>query len=161
MLSETHLHLVLNHVAILGVVFSFLLALAGIIFRSVDLKKAALFGVVISALATAIVFKTGEGAEESVEELPGVSESSIEEHEEAADVALWMTIVAGAIAAVVLFVTFSKKAMPEKLFLLFLLATLLASTQLVRVGLLGGKIHHIELGSAGTAGAVEQEGEED
>lgn len=71
-MNTTHIHLLLNHVAILGALFSVILLLAGMFIKSDILKKTALLGFVLAALASIPVFLTGEPAEESVEHLPGI-----------------------------------------------------------------------------------------
>jgi hypothetical protein len=75
---------VLNHIPILGTVLGFLLLSVAVARKSGELKRVSLAVFVITAVVALPVYFTGEPAEEIVEHLPGVSESLIERHEEAA-----------------------------------------------------------------------------
>ncbi len=99
-MTLNHLHLVLNHIPVLGTAFGLGLLAYGIWQRSTELKKTALGVFVLVALMTIPVDLTGEPAEEGVEGLPGVSESIIEQHEEAAGVAFASIGVLGLIALI-------------------------------------------------------------
>ena len=66
--------------------------------KSEELKRVSLGVFVIIALLAIPAYLTGEPAEEIVEHLPGVSEASIEEHEDAAKFAFAGVLVLGAAA---------------------------------------------------------------
>jgi hypothetical protein len=88
-MNLTHLHLApQSRIPVLGTAFGLGFAHAyGIWRKSTELKKTALGVFVLAALMTIPVDLTGEPAEEGIEGLPGVSETIIEQHEEAAGVA--------------------------------------------------------------------------
>ena len=94
-MSATHLHLILNHLPILGVPFGIALLTAGVLRHSTELKKAALVTFALASVLLVPVFLSGEPAEETVERLPGVSESYIENHEEMAELSLSLTTLLG------------------------------------------------------------------
>lgn len=146
-MNQAYLHLLINHVAILGVLFSFVLLVGGMLFRSFDVKKAAMIGFFVSGIATFVVFKTGEGAEESVENFAGVTESAIEEHEESAEGVVWLAGGLAVLSLVTLVLSIRKKSVPSVLMALLLISGAAASGWLVQVGRLGGLIRHTELGS--------------
>lgn len=106
-----------------------------------------IFGGAVIAYAA---FLTGEGAEEFIEHRAGVSEQLIENHEEAAESAIWLVIGTGIIALITLLLQWRRKTV-HKLFLwITLVSTLLATTALARLGYLGGQINHPELSNSTT-----------
>ena len=74
----------LNHVPVLGTAFGLGLVGWALLRRSEELKRISLGIFIIVALLAIPAYLTGEPTEELVENLPGVSKSSIEQHEEAA-----------------------------------------------------------------------------
>jgi uncharacterized membrane protein len=139
------MHLLLNHVPIFGVMFGTPLLAYGMIRKSVEIKKLALLLLIFSALISVPVFFTGEPAEEVVENLAGVSEFYIEQHEEAARVAFSATIAAGILSFIgFIFVYFN---IGKQRFLLgtTLLISMLAAVLMGRAANLGGEIRHSEI----------------
>ena len=106
---------------------------------------------VFTGLIAIPVYLTGEPAEETVEHLPGVLESIIEEHEEFAKFGLISAFVSG-VAALVSLLLLRKDANAGKAKML-LFATLALSA--ITVGMmgwtakLGGVIRHTEIRAAG------------
>jgi uncharacterized membrane protein YqjE len=86
-MSWAHVHLALNHVPVIGLPIVVLLLLWGLGRRNAEVIRAAFGLLVLLALVTLVVQLTGEPAEELVEGLPGVVDSIVERHEEAALVA--------------------------------------------------------------------------
>ena len=84
-MDSTHLHLILNHFPIIGSVIAVFILMYGTYKNYIPLQKVALVLIVVLSIIAIPVFLTGEPAEASVENLPGVSELVIEEHEEAAE----------------------------------------------------------------------------
>ena len=76
-MGAAHLHLILNHVPVLGVVFAGLLLGTALWYRSPQFQRLALVMVVGSALVAVPVYLTGEGAEDMVEGMAGVSRASL------------------------------------------------------------------------------------
>ena len=83
-MTWAHIHLALNHVPVIGLPIVLLLLAWALVRRGPDLLKASFGLLLLLALVTVIVQLTGEPAEELVEGLPGVLESMVERHEEAA-----------------------------------------------------------------------------
>ena len=71
-MSPTHLHLLLNHVPVLGTAFGLGLLVFGMGRKSQELKKTALGVFVIVALLAVPAYLTGEPAEDGVQGLPGI-----------------------------------------------------------------------------------------
>ncbi|WP_276499466.1 hypothetical protein [Pontibacter litorisediminis] len=139
----THIHLLLNHFPIVGTLIGGGVMLWGMA-RNQKTIKAVASAIIISMTILAIpVYLTGEPAEELVENVPGILESALEEHEEAAELAIWVMAAAGvaSLAALLLQYRSSSKAP----FGLATILTLLAFAAMARVGYLGGQIRHTEL----------------
>jgi len=102
-MNAPHLHLLLNHVPVLGTAFGFGLLAFGMWRKSSELQKAALGVFVFAALLAVPTYLTGEPAEDIVESLPGVAKVFIEQHENAASIALTGIVVLGVVALLGLF----------------------------------------------------------
>jgi hypothetical protein len=83
-----YLHLITNHIPIIGVPFAIVLLLLGIWLKSDELKTAAFLIFVFLGAVTLGVYLLGQGGEDFVEDLAGVSEQAIEDHEDCAKFAL-------------------------------------------------------------------------
>jgi hypothetical protein len=142
--NAAFLHITLVHIPVvltpLGVV---LLAIAHLR-SSLTVARVALGILIASSLIAVPAFLLGEGAEEIVEHLPGISEHLIEEHEESAELTLWVVIATG-ISSLLAWVAISRGALVERALLIatFLLASL-ASLSLTYTSYLGGSVRHPE-----------------
>ena len=87
-MDTAYLHIVLNHLPIMGVPFGLGLILLGVVTKNDSIKRAALLTFVILGVLTIPVYVTGKGGEDFVEHLAGVSEETIEAHERMASFAL-------------------------------------------------------------------------
>ena len=158
-MSLMHLHLILNHVPVIGMLFVLLLLSVAMWRRDSGGAKLGLGVLVGLAVVTGIVFLTGEPAEKAVEDLVGVSERAIHSHEEAAELALIATSLAGFMALATL-TAFWRRALPRLAMGSALALVLVVSAMLGWAANLGGQIRHTEL--AGTASsATRAAGEED
>ena len=144
----THIHLLLNHVPVLGVIFGFLLLAYAFIKKDRGLQQVSLLVFVITALLSVAVYLTGEPAEETVEHLAGVSEMSIEKHEEAALIAMVGATSLGAIAIGAFLASRWTKAIAKTLVAVALIGSLIVSGVMAWTANLGGQIRHSEIRSA-------------
>jgi len=94
-MNAAHLHLLINHVPILATFFSIGILVWGMVAKSEAIKKVAMAGFLVAGLFVIVAFQSGESAEDIVEDYPAVTHDAIEEHEEAAAVAQWLTILLG------------------------------------------------------------------
>jgi drug/metabolite transporter (DMT)-like permease len=102
---------------------------------------------IFSAACAIPAYLTGEGAEELVENLPGVGEDLISAHEDMAYTFLWMTIGVGLIALITFFSDRMQKKSASALFLITFVAALGTMVFAQRVGTSGGNIRHTEIRS--------------
>jgi uncharacterized membrane protein len=157
-MEAAHLHLILNHVPVLGVVFAGLLLGAALWYRSPQFQRLALVMMVGSALIAVPVYLTGEGAEDTVEGMTGVSEAAIERHADAAEASIVAIGILGGLAFVGV-IAFRNAAAVPKVFAAGLLGLTLTTTALFAwTGYLGGQIRHTELG--GMAAVTDRRGAE-
>lgn len=140
-MNEAHVHLLLNHAPILGCLFGLILLGFGLVRRDASLSKAGLITLLGAAALGIPTQLTGEGAEELVEELPGVTHALIHAHEEAAELGFWALELTGALALGALLIR--QKA--RLLMSLTLAGALVSFGLLARAGNLGGLISHPEL----------------
>ncbi|HZR81562.1 MAG TPA: DUF2231 domain-containing protein [Candidatus Binatia bacterium] len=151
------LHLALNHLPVVGVLIATLTLLAGALAGSGSLRRFGLALAVLAAVAAVPVYLTGEPAEEAVEHQPGVMESAIERHEAAAQAALAITLVAGALAAAAwLAMGRGRPSLARPAFMLALAASVAATGALARTAHLGGAIRHGELRAGGAVSDVRE-----
>jgi hypothetical protein len=83
-MSWAHIHLALNHVPVIGLPIVLLLLAWALVRGNAELTRVSFGMLVVLAVTTLVVQLTGEPAEDLVEGLPGVVDSMIERHEEAA-----------------------------------------------------------------------------
>ena len=157
-MSIVHLHLILNHVPVIGMVFALLILGVAAWRRNDGMGRLGLAVMVGLSLVTAVVFLSGEPAEEAIERVAGVSEAMIHPHEEAAEAALIATGIAGVLALMALS-AYRRRALPRWLTGAAFTAALVSTTMLGWAANLGGQIRHTEIG--GTAAASSGEESED
>jgi len=155
-MSWAHIHLALNHVPVIGLPIAVGLLAWAMIRRSAELTRASFVLLLVLAILTLVVQLTGEPAEDLVEGLPGVLDSMVERHEEAA---LIGTIGMGVLGLLALFGWWWSRA--ERRLAPWYSAVMLVIGVLVTgymgwVANLGGQIRHSEIRSGqGTAAGAE------
>jgi len=145
-MSFGYLHLVMNHIPVVGIPVVLAFLGFGLWTRNTPAQRFSLLLLVGFALLIVPVYMTGEPAEEVVEHLPGVAESLIHAHEEAAEVSLIITLVGGAMALVALLFPQDERRRRLASIGTLVVATI-AFASLVYTASLGGKIRHTEFGS--------------
>lgn len=150
-MNTTHLHLLLNHFPIIGTLIGSSLMLWGIIRNQTNIKTTSSILLVLMAIIAIPVYLTGEPAEESVEKLPGVLESMIELHEDAASLAIWLMGITGIVALWALFLERRKSKIAKNAFLATFLFAVICFAAMARTGYYGGQIRHTELNVGATA----------
>lgn len=150
-MNQAHLHLLFNHLPILGTLFGILILAGGYFLKNNTVKRTALGIFVLSALCAIPAYLTGEGAEEIVEGLPGVSENLMEAHEDLANIFLWMVGALGLFSLVTFYADFKSKKIAATLYALTLVAAIGTMVFAQRVGSSGGEIRHTEIRSGATA----------
>lgn len=158
-MDAAHLHLLLNHVPVLGAVFALVVLGYGLARRSQEVIRTGLWTLVVVGVASAVVYLTGEPAEELVEGLPGFSHPVLERHETAA---LWATAGAGLVGVVSLagLVLYRAKEISRRYVAGVLLLTLALTGLMGWTANLGGQVMHAEIrpdAAASTDAGAERE----
>ena len=160
MFSTVHLHRLLNHVPIIITGLGFALV-AYAAWRNDDyLARVALVFFVGGALSALPTYLTGEGAEDAVEDLPGVTKQLIETH---SDMALIAAIVVGVLGVVALWALWRYRRpaiLPTGIVRLIVVGALVGTGLMAYTGLLGGQVRHTEVRSGFVAPAHRAGGEE-
>lgn len=144
-MNEAHFHLVVNHLPIVGILIGILVLVTGFILKKSEVKVTAMGIFVFSALASFAAFYSGDGAEEIVEQIPGISETLINQHEESAELFFTVSLILGAISLITMFLEIKKYKFAKFGFILVLLISLATGVLSKNVGTTGGEIRHTEI----------------
>src|SRR5690606_470146 len=113
-MDQTHLHLVITHLPIFGSLLGGFVLAYGLWARSDHTKIAAYYVFIFSAIGAGIAYLTGEAAEETVETIHGITENTIDVHEDFAVLALISLLTLGVGAVFGLFLTLKKSSLAGK-----------------------------------------------
>lgn len=144
-MNEAHFHLLVNHIPIIGVVIGILILIAGFILKINVVKRTALGVFIFSAMFAIPAFLSGEGAEEFIEKLPGVSETYIGAHEEIAEIFIWIIATLGVLSLLTFLSEYFKTKYSKLLYLLTAIMAIVTIIVAKQVGTTGGEIRHIEI----------------
>ena len=143
-MNAAYTHLLLNHFPLILNVAAFVVILAGLVWRSEPVTRAALLLVILAALLTIPTFLTGDDAASIVKGMQGVDASAIRPHNDAAGYALTVILIEGAAALASLVVFRGGRLIPRWAIATMLVLIVIGSAAAGRTSLLGGKIHHPE-----------------
>ena len=143
-MNAAHLHLLLVHIPVVVVPLGCIVLLYGVRRDSLPITRTALTILLVASLIAIPTFLSGGEAEEIVEHLPGISEHLIEEHEEAADIALWLTLGVGVLSLLSLLAIRTGAALERALLRATLLLSCISSAALAYTANEGGRIRHPE-----------------
>ena len=144
-MNDAHLHLVLNHLPIILPLLGLLIMIGGLLFKSEIVKRTAYLIFILGALLAIPTFATGEGAEEVIENLPGIEKKYIESHEEIAETFALLCYVLGGISLLGLWANFYKKLFAPILIYVTILVCFITLYFAKQTGTSGGEIRHIEI----------------
>ncbi len=144
-INWAHVHLIINHFPVVGVLGGILLLVYALIRKSEEVKMVSLGVFVLIALMAIAVFFTGQAAEETVKKLPGVTEGYIGRHEEMAEYALILMEILGVLALTGLVLLKRLGAIPKLVVLLALVMSLITAAVVGFTANLGGQIRHTEI----------------
>lgn len=158
-MNNAHFHLVVNHLPIVGILIGTLVLVAGLLIKKSEVNLTA-FGIFIfSAITSVAAFYTGEGAEEIVENISGISETLIHTHEEFAESFFTITLILGVLSLVGFVAELKKLKYTKYLTILILLLAITDGVVAKYVGTSGGEIRHSEIRS--NAKMIPLEGDDD
>ena len=162
-MDPAHVHLLLNHVPIVGFVIGLMLFVSSLIAKSAELIRASLVIFVGIALVTIPTYISGNAAAEVLCEGgakapacpdPGISKNLIQTHEDTALLAFAAIILTGAFAWLGLWQIRRTSQAPTWNLAMILLLSLAAFVLVVRAANIGGEIRHPEIRAAQEAGTT-------
>jgi len=146
-MNNAHIHLMVNHFPMLFPVAGILLFMAGDLLKSDITKRMAYFIFICGALLTIPAFISGEGAEEVLEQIPGVTEQSMHNHEEFAEKFALLSYLLGAASLLAAWLNYKKHHL-SKLTSYGIILLAIAVLMLAKfTGTSGGEIRHSEIRS--------------
>ncbi|MGC8866166.1 MAG: hypothetical protein ACP5O2_10660 [Bacteroidales bacterium] len=146
-MNGAHLHLVVNHMPIIFPLVGVIVMITGIVSKSEAVKRTAFMIFFLGAIGTLAAVFTGEGAEEVVKKISGISEDFIHRHEEAAETFALLSYMLGGLSLLALWASFRQKPFATILAwvtLIFAFGVLFLARQ---TGTTGGEIRHTEIRS--------------
>lgn len=145
-MNAAHLHIVLNHIPVIGSAIAIFVLLIGLLKKSDDIKKVSAMILVLTALITIPVYVSGDGAQAKIEgNYEDVDEEFIDAHEDFALYSFIAMDIAGAVALAALFMFRKPKLLPNSFAVILLLLMLAVNGMMAWTANLGGKIHHPEI----------------
>lgn len=150
-MNQAHYHLVLNHLPIIFPFVGIILSLVSIFFKSETVKRSAYLIFIIGALSAIPAFSTGEGAEETVENIAGVSERLIQTHEEMAEIFATLAYILGGLSLLGIFFSLKAVKFSNVFSYLVLLFSLVVMFYAKQVGTTVEEIRHTEIRSGSAA----------
>lgn len=144
-MNGAHIHLLLNHVPVIGTFFTILLLIYGLSINNEGVKKAALLMMIFTTLIGIPAYLSGEDAQDILQPITGINRETIATHEEMAHIAFRIMIVTGLIALITLFYKTTSKLITKILFTLNAVLILITFILMARTGLSGGEIRHTEI----------------
>ncbi len=155
-MSGGHLHLILNHIPVIGIYFALLILIVGFIKKNVTLKYMALWLLLVLAIIALPTYFTGESAEEVVERMPYTSEEMIHQHEWAAELSFIAFIITGILVILVFLTRIFRGRLSQPFLILVLLMTIITAGLTAWTANLGGKIRRPELRGEEVKSAIER-----
>lgn len=160
-MNGAHWHLVVNHLPIIFPIVGVIVMITGLISKSEAVKRTAFMIFVFCALAAIAAMNTGEGAEEVVENINGVSENFIESHEEAAETFAILSYILGGISLLGLWASFKQKSFSSIISIATLIFAFVVLFFAKQTGTTGGEIRHTEIRSGNNIPASENKNAEE
>lgn len=144
-MNTAHIHLLVNHLPVIGSVFGFLILVAGFVLRQPMIKRVALGVFMASAVFALPAYLSGEGAEDVAEQVAGIDKAFIETHEDMALFYIWAMGGLGIIALVAFLADWRKNNAAPFLYWVVLVMALVTTGISSRVSNSGGEIRHTEI----------------
>jgi uncharacterized membrane protein len=144
-MDAAHIHLMVNHVPVLLTFFSLLLLAWGWLRSNESFISLSLVGYVLAGIFAFIAYQSGEGAEDVVEGLAGVTHDIIEAHEEAGEWTMYLAVIQGIIGLIGLGLYKAKSKTTHYLIPLLWVFSLYVAGNFFYTAYTGGQIRHTEI----------------
>ena len=144
-MNYPHLHLMLNHFPVVGAFLALGFLAWALVSRQRALTRAALVVALIAGLSSWPATFTGEEAHEQVEDLPGFDHDVVHDHEDAAELAMYVMLGTAALALAGLWASRRGRDVPAWAGVGTTLALVASTVMVARAAWAGGIIRHPEL----------------
>ena len=144
-MNDAHVHLAVNHFPIIGTILGLGILIAGIVLHNKSVQNTAYVLFVIAAIFGFFSMYTGEGAEEMVEDFPGIGKAIIHEHEELAEKLAIVLYLLGGISVLGLILNVKNHAKAKFISVVAVIIAIPAVYVSTLVGTSGGEIRHTEI----------------
>lgn len=145
-MNSVQMHLALTHVPVILSLVGLIILVVAFFIKNPTLTTTSYVLILVAGIAAVPVFFTGEGTEEAIENLPGVSEAVIEAHEDVAKFAMISVAIAALMATAALgSLKFQFATRVFKIATLFLALT--SAGLMLQTAHLGGQVRHTEIRS--------------
>ena len=144
-MNDAHLHMVVNHFPIIGIIFGFGILIVGLLLKNKTLINTSYLLFIVATIFGAISTSSGEGAEELVEDMPNIGKQIIHEHEELAEKLALLLYVLGGLSLAGLYLNFKNHSKSKLLSFLMLGIAVVGLFLVQKVGTSGGEIRHTEI----------------
>ncbi|WP_338644584.1 DUF2231 domain-containing protein [Flavobacterium sp. KS-LB2] len=144
-MNDAHLHMVVNHFPIIGTIFGLGILIAGIVLKNKSIQNTAYVLFVIAAVFGFFSMSTGEGAEEMVEDFPGIGKAIIHEHEEIAEKLAIVLYLLSGISILGLILNVQRHSKAKFISFVAVVVAVLGVYLATLVGTSGGEIRHTEI----------------
>lgn len=160
-MSAVHFHLIFNHLPIIGSIIGGLILVYALVNKSEKTMMAAYVVLIISAIGGLISYATGEGAEETVENISGISKAALDQHEDLAFYAMIGVAFVGFGSLLGLVLQYRKSSAARGIAWLVVVLSVAAFSILAGTGYTGGQIRHTELSQSQNNGQIQNEDQHD
>jgi drug/metabolite transporter (DMT)-like permease len=162
-MDALHFHLIITHLPVFASILGALVLGYGIGKESRPTREIAYLMLMLAGIGAALSNVSGENAEHMAEKIAGITESSIEAHEDSVGMVLWLLIPCALAAAAGLWAAWKKPEMEKRFAMLALGLSLLGFAATARTAWLGGQIRHTEISEnpAPDAGGNQHQEEEE
>ncbi len=150
-LNIPHVHLILTHAPIFTVLVGVAVLIAALLRRSAELRWTAYVLFVVGGLVAIPVFLSGEGSEEAIKHMAGVSEATIDSHAAAAKISLIGIEILGIASLVAFAMERMRRDLIAPVMALLVVLGSLTSASLAYTANLGGQIRHSEIRNGAAA----------
>ena len=144
-MNAAHIHLMINHFPIILPFIAIITRIIAHVIKSDSMRRYARGILIVGAITSFIAMQSGERAEEIVEELPGISETYIHNHEESAEIFSVITYIAGGIACIALWADIKRKSYAQVIIEIAIVLSVVSLFYAQKTGTSGGEIRHEEI----------------
>jgi uncharacterized membrane protein len=145
-MNASQIHLALTHVPVVLSFIGLVILSIGLLKKNETITKTSFYLLLAAGIFTVPVYLTGEGTEEAIENLPGVSESIISKHEDVANLTL-IVISLTALMALSGIVFYSRRIIGKLARTSVFILSLISAGAMAQTAHLGGSIRHTEIRS--------------